>query len=257
MMKLIRKRITFGVAAVLLASSTLPTYAFMAVGDDVMEQLGLIDPQSQTQQSNGNGADNQQASRTRQTNAPNVEGRTMHDVSPTQPPEPMADPPKNIKMIGYWVGNIRYKVGTVEDRLYVVGPQGQVSELPSDTKADAVVVPFDNALTEGMLNSQPVASQEVQWRLSHQKNGGSGRFNSQPGLLKPTLMSTRTMVVNGTPMIVGGPVICELPQSAPAPQSAENEKTKAPQAVVQKSKKKKKPVHKRPSKTQASNPNSK
>ena len=247
-MNSIRTRITLGVA-VLLASSTLPAHAYIALGDDVMEQLGLIDPPTQNQQQTNN-ADNQQASHSRQTNAPNADAQAMHDVSPTEPPEPMADPPKDMKMLGFWVGNIQYKVGMSGEYLYVVSPQGQVSQLPSGTKADAVVVPFDNALVDGMLNSQPVASQEAQLRMSQQKNGGSSKFNSQAGLLKPTLMATRTMVVNGKPIIVGGPVICEIPQAAPqqADQNAKaNEKPKA--AIVQKPRKK--VTHKRTSKKQA------
>ncbi|HEY9793796.1 MAG TPA: hypothetical protein V6D22_25595 [Candidatus Obscuribacterales bacterium] len=233
-MKSIRIQITLGVA-ILLASSMQPAHAFLALGDDVMQQLGLSDPE--TQQGNQNTQTGQNAE------------QAMHDVSPSEPPAPMADPPKDLKMLGYWVGNIQYKVGMSGDYLYVVGPQGQVSQLPSGTKADSVVVPFDNALVEGMLNSQPVASQEAQWRMSQQKNGGgSAKFNSQAGLLKPTLMATRTMVVNGKPMVVGGPVICEIPQAAP---QASDQKDKQKEAAVVVQKPKKKVAHKRTSRTQA------
>lgn len=194
--------------AVLLAGSCLPANAFMYLGgDEVLDELGVNydyddGPQNQQQRSNQN----------------NNNKKVLRPVAPPQFISKSANPDitvteGNLQMCGVYVGNMQYKVGQAGGALYLVDRKGQVSSLAAGTVLENIALPFDNPFVQSIMNSQPVPGPETQARAAKQKNGGGGRFVSTPGLLTPTYMATRTMVVNGQAMIVGGPIISEYRQA--------------------------------------------
>jgi hypothetical protein len=125
----------------------------------------------------------------------------------------VSTPPADLKLRGFWVGNMQYKVGESSEGLFIVNAKGLVAPLPGGTQLDSISIPFDNPFVQGIMHSQPVASQETQIRSD--KNGGMGQYFSNPGVLTPTFMATRTMIVDGKAMVVGGPVICEYVRAQP------------------------------------------
>jgi hypothetical protein len=133
--------------------------------------------------------------------------------------------PPDLRVVGLWVGNLSYRVGESQKNLYLIDPRGHISPMAKGTNSDDVCVPPDNAFVKNIMRMQPSPSQESQLRVDQSKNGGSGRYiGGGAGLLIPTVVATRTMIMNGHPMIVGGPVICELPRACA---------TVAPQAMPQ------------------------
>lgn len=113
----------------------------------------------------------------------------------------------DMQILGRWVGNVQYKVGSIADRMYVISPNGQIKRLPINTEANNVVIPENSPVVQRM--SANSASND-------QTNDGPTYKLGQTGLLKPTVMGTRTTMVDGKPVIVGGAIISEL-QYAPAP----------------------------------------
>jgi hypothetical protein len=139
-------------------------------------------------------------------------GRTISSgmfLSTGQPSMAFHQAPADLELIGYWVGNIHYKVGksALTNGLFLVNEKGQVSELAQGViNPGALVIPFNNALTNGFKGTTPVAGQQAQPKLA--RSGGRANY-ANSGLLTPTIMAARTMIVDGKPMVVGGPVICE------------------------------------------------
>jgi hypothetical protein len=209
--------------ALLLASTCAPAHAYLYLGgDEVLNTLGMNYYEQQEQQN----APARQATQYREVAAAKTVDRSGANaqLGPVQ-----ASLPSQMQVLGYYVGNLQFKVGSMDDTLYLITPKGEYSALPPGTQAQNVAVPFNNAFVQGIMNGQPVASQESQLRSNTQKNGGSGRYVSSSAVLTPTVMSTRTMVVNGQPMVVGGPIISELrvPTNAMPPQVQRTSYTQA------------------------------
>jgi hypothetical protein len=208
--------------ALLLVSTCAPAHAYLYMGgDEVLNTLGMNYYEQQEQQ-----AQTRQTTQYREVSSARTVDRAGANaqLGPIQ-----AALPSQMQVLGYYVGNLQFRVGSMNDALYLITPKGEYSALPQGTQAQNVAVPFNNAFVQGIMNGQPVASQESQLRSTSQKNGGSGRYVSSNAVLTPTVMSTRTMVVNGQPMVVGGPIISELrvPTNAMPPQVQRTSYTQA------------------------------
>jgi hypothetical protein len=200
-MRSILCNIISGVSLLLVVATCSPANAFNS--SDADDQSG---DQSMDQQQKNCG----------NSSKPSVVTNGAMSISrPTDQTKAFGPAPSDMKLIGYWVGNMQYKVGQSADGLYVVNSHGMAAPLPAGTALDTIMIPFDNPFVQGIMHAQPVASQETQIRSD--KNGGMGHYISNPGVLKPTFMATRTMIVDGKPMVVGGPVICEIVQDRVPP----------------------------------------
>lgn len=209
-MRQLHKPMILGVAALnIFAAVACPdakAYLYMG-GDEVYDALGLNDNyQDQQQQSQP------RVNRPQNFNGPSLTTAVRPEAPPQRPVTTQTPSGQRVQWLGYWVGNMQYRVAMVNDALYKVSPDGKATPLPAGTAADTVAVPFDNAFVKGIMNSQPVAGPETQSRMNHQKNGGDARYISNAGLLTPVFMATRTMMVNNEPVIVGGPIISEYRQ---------------------------------------------
>jgi hypothetical protein len=224
-MHVFNKQIILTAALVLASAMALPASAFIYMGDDVPYMLGLEDTPPDDQSQQNNQQNNNQYRPTQYSSAMNTARVTAYGGSAGNGSaenacskvhlEPAPNVPiSQLKILGYWVGNLQYRVGEdAQNRLYVVSPQGRIAALPAGTQADNIAIPANNAFVQGMIASQPIPGEEAQLRRLGQGNGGGAAryITGRSSALRPVVMATRTTIVNGKPMIVGGAVISEIP----------------------------------------------
>lgn len=113
-----------------------------------------------------------------------------------------------MRILGLWVGNMKYKVGQADGRLYLVDTDGSLKLLPSKTDADSITVPSDSPVLSQLEPNQQKKN------FTPDPNGPKFVIG-QTGLLKPKVIGTRTAMVNGKPVVMAGVIISEYTPSSP------------------------------------------
>jgi hypothetical protein len=123
-------------------------------------------------------------------------------------------------VLGLWVGNVNYRVGSADGRLYLVSKDGTLRLLPAKTNPDTITIPEDSPVVSRLLNQNNGAGNNSNDNnnnsdgnnSNNSKNGDSSTPKiriGQTGLLKPTVVGTRTTMVDGKPVVVAGAIISE------------------------------------------------
>ena len=160
---------------------------------------------------------NQQAQPAAPALAPTAEAQPQAAAAPAEPrseisasntvnfiaPHYGAPSLKDMQILGRWVGNVQFKVGSIGDKLFVIAPNGQIKRLPLNTEANNVVIPENSPIVQHMTTGEEISNKD-------QPADGPTFKLGQKGLLKPTVVGTRTQMIDGKPVIVGGAIISEI-----------------------------------------------